>query len=154
VLLRDVILGPDKFDYAFRQYIHNWAFKHSRPEDFFRSIDNGSGEDLTWFWQGWYYHNWQLDQAITKVEYVKDKMSNGATITVTNNQQMVMPILVTVEESNGAVHEFKVPVEIWKFGKDAQFHVNTTSKIIHVILDAKRQLPDIDRSNNEWENKN
>lgn len=150
VLLRDVVLGPDKFDYAFRQYIHNWAYKHPRPADFFRSMDNGSGEDLTWFWLGWYYHNWQLDQAITKVDYVKDEMSNGATITVTNNQQMVMPILVTVEESNGKVHDFKVPVEIWKYGKDAQFHVNTTSKITHVILDAKHQLPDIDRSNNEW----
>lgn len=154
VLLREVVLGHDTFDYAFRQYIHNWAYKHPRPADFFRSMDNGSGEDLTWFWQGWYYHNWQLDQAVTKVKYVKDDVSNGATITVTNNQQLVMPILVTVEESNGKIHEFKVPVEIWKPDKDAQFHVNTTSKIIHVILDVKQQLPDIDRSNNEWDNKN
>ncbi|WP_338355972.1 M1 family metallopeptidase [Yeosuana marina] len=150
VLLRDVILGPDKFDYAFRQYIHNWAFKHPKPEDFFRSIDNGSGEDLTWFWQGWYHHNWQLDQAITNVTYVKEDESKGANITVTNNQQMVMPILVKVEESNGKIHEFKVPVEIWKFGKDAEFHVNSTSKIKRIIIDEKHQLPDIDRSNNEW----
>jgi hypothetical protein len=113
-------------------------------------MDNGSGEDLTWFWQGWYYHNWQLDQAITKVEYVQDKVSNGAMITVTNNQQMVMPILVKVEESNGKIHEFKVPVEIWKFGKDAQFKVNITSKITQIELDANHQLPDIDRSNNDW----
>ena len=150
VLLRDVVLGHDKFDYAFRQYIHNWAYKHPRPADFFRSMDNGSGEDLTWFWLGWYYHNWQLDQAVTKVDYVNDDVSKGASITVTNNQQMVMPILVTVEESNGKVHDFKVPVEIWKLGKDAQFHVNTTSKITHVILDSKHQLPDIDRTNNQW----
>lgn len=150
VLLRDVILGHDTFDYAFRQYIHNWAYKHPHPADFFRSIDNGSGEDLTWFWQGWYYHNWQLDQAITKVEYIQDKATNGAMITVTNNQQMVMPILVTVTESNGKIHNFKVPVEIWKFGKDAQFKVNTTSKITHVELDVKHQLPDIDRANNVW----
>lgn len=71
-------------------------------------------------------------------------------ITVTNNQQMVMPILVTVTESNGKTHNFKVPVEIWKFGKDAQFKVNTTSKITQVELDAKHQLPDIERSNNVW----
>lgn len=150
VLLREVILGNDKFDYAFRQYIRNWAYKHPRPEDFFRSMDNGSGEDLTWFWQGWYHNNWQLDQAITKVDYTEGKETNGADITVTNNQQMVMPILATVEESNGKTQKFTVPVEIWKFGKDAKFHVNTTSKITHIVLDAEHQLPDIDRANNEW----
>lgn len=150
VLLREVILGPDKFDYAFRQYINDWAYKHPRPEDFFRSMDNGSGEDLTWFWQGWYHHNWQLDQAITKVDYTDGKEANGVDITVTNMQQMAMPILMTVEESNGKIHKFTVPVEIWKFGKDAKFHVNTTSKIKHIQLDADHQLPDIDRTNNEW----
>ena len=150
VLLREVILGPDKFDYSFRQYIKDWAYKHPRPEDFFRSMDNGSGEDLTWFWQGWYHHNWHLDQAITKVDYSEGKAENGADISVTNKQQMVMPILVTVEESNGKTHKFTVPVEIWKFGKDATFHVNTTSKINRVELDSDHQLPDMDRANNVW----
>jgi hypothetical protein len=150
VLLREVVLGHDKFDYAFRQYTKDWAYKHPKPEDFFRSMDNGSGEDLTWFWNGWFYHNWQLDQAISKVEYTKGKMTDGADITVTNNRQMVMPILVTVEESNGKTHEFSVPVETWKFGKDATFHVNSTSKIKAITLDADHQLPDMDRSNNEW----
>ncbi len=150
VLLREVILGHDKFDYAFRQYTKNWAYKHPRPEDFFKSMDNGSGEDLTWFWNGWFYHNWQLDQAITKMEYTEGKESKGATITVTNKQQMVMPILVSVEESNGKTHTFSVPVEIWRLGKNAAFHVNTTSKITHIVLDADHQLPDMDRTNNEW----
>lgn len=150
VLLREVILGPDKFDYSFRQYIKDWAYKHPRPEDFFRSMDNGSGEDLTWFWQGWYHNNWQLDQAITKVEYTDSSKANGADITVSNNQQMVMPILVSVEESNGNSHKFTVPVDVWRYGKDAKFHVNTTSEITQIVLDAEHKIPDIDRSNNVW----
>jgi hypothetical protein len=150
VLLREVILGPDKFDYAFKQYIHNWAYKHPRPEDFFRTMENNSGEDLTWFWQGWFHHNWQLDQGIKKVDYVENKPKNGSKVTITNNQQMVMPVLMKVEERNGKTHEFKVPVEIWKKGQEAQFKVNTTSKIKHITIDAEHQVPDIDRSNNEW----
>lgn len=150
VLLREVILGPDTFDYAFRQYIQNWAYKHPRPEDFFRSMENSSGKDLTWFWQGWYHHNWQLDQAITSVEYKDNNPENGAEISVRNNDQMVMPISVEVEESNGETHEFKVPVGIWKKGKDATFNVNTTSKIKRVVIDNDHQLPDTDRSNNVW----
>ncbi len=152
VLLREVILGHDKFDYAFRQYIKDWAFKHPRPEDFFRSMENGSGENLTWFWQGWYHHNWQLDQAVKAVDYVKENAENGAMITVSNNRQMVMPVLVKVEESNGKSHEFNVPVELWKQGKDARFRLNSTSKIKHITIDPQHLLPDIDRSNNEWGN--
>jgi hypothetical protein len=84
------------------------------------------------------------------VDYVENKPKNGSKVTITNNQQMVMPVLMKVEERNGKTHEFKVPVEIWKKGQEAQFKVNTTSKIKHITIDAEHQVPDIDRSNNEW----
>lgn len=151
VLLREVILGHDKFDYAFRQYTKDWAYKHPRPEDFFRSMENGSGEDLMWFWNGWFYHNWQFDQAIKSVEYVDKDPAKGAVITVTNNQQMVMPILVKIEETNGKIQDIKVPVEIWKYGGEVSFTIATSSKIKKVELDSEHQLPDTDRRNNIWE---
>ncbi len=150
VMLREVVLGPDRFDFAFQQYAKDWAFKHPHPEDFFRSMDNATGEDLTWFWNGWFYHNWQLDQAVKNVTYIKDKPANGALITVTNNKQMVMPILVSVVEENGKTHQFKVPVDVWQKGAETKFSVNSTSKIKKVTLDAQHQLPDINRSNNVW----
>ena len=53
-LLRQQILGPERFDVAFRRYVHAWAFKHPSPSDFFRAMDSGAGEDLSWFWRGWY----------------------------------------------------------------------------------------------------
>jgi len=150
VLLRDVILGPEKFDYAFKEYIHQWAYKHPQPTDFFRSMENSTGEDLSWFWCGWYFHNWQLDQAITAVAYTHKNPKEGVDITVTNNQQMVMPILVTIKEANDEQHTFTVPVEVWQRGATAQFHVATTTPLASVTLDAQKRLPDIDRSNNIW----
>jgi aminopeptidase N len=51
ILLREQILGKDRFDYAFKNYIHKWAYKHPQPDDFFRSMDNAAGEDLSWFWR-------------------------------------------------------------------------------------------------------
>jgi hypothetical protein len=33
-VLRESILGPEKFDKAFRTYIERWAFKHPTPWDF------------------------------------------------------------------------------------------------------------------------
>ncbi len=59
VLLREQILGPERFDWAFRKYIHDWAYKHPAPSDFFRAMESEGGEDLSWFWRGWYMNNWQ-----------------------------------------------------------------------------------------------
>ena len=150
VLLREVILGHEKFDFAFKKYVARWAYKHPRPEDFFRSMDNASGEDLTWFWNGWFYNNWQLDQAVTSVDYVNDKPQEGSLIRLQNNQKMAMPVLIKVEEENGEIHDLNVPVEIWKFGETAEIKVHTTSKIKTVTLDEHHELPDTDRSNNIW----
>jgi hypothetical protein len=49
VLLREQILGPERFDWAFRKYIRDWAFKHPSPSDFFREMESEGGEDLSWF---------------------------------------------------------------------------------------------------------
>ena len=68
VLLREQILGPERFDWAFRKYIRDWAFKHPSPSDFFREIESESGEDLSWFWRGWYLNNWKYDVAAEKID--------------------------------------------------------------------------------------
>ncbi|MFI2743702.1 M1 family metallopeptidase [Zhouia sp. PK063] len=148
VLLREVILGHDKFNYAFRSYIKNWAFKHPKPEDFFKTMENYSGEDLTWFWNGWYAHNWQLDQAAVAITYTKDDAKNGAVLTVENKDQMVMPMPLKITESNGKVHTFTIPVEIWQNGAQAKINIPSTSKIKEVVIDPDHVLPDTDRSNN------
>lgn len=150
VLLREIILGHEQFDFAFKRYVKNWAYKHPRPEDFFRSMDNGSGEDLTWFWNGWFYHNWELDQAVQNVQYVDNNPEKGAVITIANKQQMAFPVLLTVEETGGAVQHLKIPVDVWKYGATAEIQVRTSSTIRKVVLDEKEELPDIDRSNNVW----
>src|SRR5690606_1603874 len=68
-LKREEIIGAERFDNAFRNYITYWAYKHPTPDDFFRTIENETGENLAWFWRGWFKNNWALDQAIRSVEY-------------------------------------------------------------------------------------
>ncbi|WP_447641966.1 MULTISPECIES: M1 family metallopeptidase [Chitinophagaceae] len=150
VLLREVILGHERFDYAFRQYTKDWAFRHPAPTDFFRAMDNEAGEDLSWFWNGWFYHNWQLDQAVKSVAYVNGKSENGALVTIENLQQLPMPVTAEVTEINGKVHTVNLPVEIWQRGGLWTFQVPATSAIKQVVLDPQHQLPDMDRNNNVW----
>jgi hypothetical protein len=65
-LLREEILGPERFDPAFRRFIDAWRFKHPKPADFFRAMESEGGEDLSWWWRGWYENNWQLDLGSTR----------------------------------------------------------------------------------------
>ncbi|HEU4575114.1 MAG TPA: M1 family metallopeptidase [Chitinophagaceae bacterium] len=148
--LRENVLGPERFDAAFREYINRWAFKHPTPWDFFHSIENVSGEDLSWFWRSWVLNTWKLDQSVKTVKYVKDKPENGAEITIENLEQMPMPVTVLVKETNGKEHLINLPVEVWQRGAQWTFGVASTSEIKEVVLDPDKKLPDWNRDNNSW----
>ncbi|MBS1549398.1 MAG: M1 family peptidase [Bacteroidetes bacterium] len=66
-ILRETIMGRDLFDTAFKTYAKRWAFKHPEPADFFRTMEDASGEDLDWFWRGWFFGTDPVDIAIDKV---------------------------------------------------------------------------------------
>lgn len=151
--LRDVVLGKERFEAAFREYINRWAFKHPTPWDFFHTMENVSGEDLGWFWRGWVLNNWKLDMTVKAVKYVKDEPSYGAEIAIQNLEKMVMPVTVLVKEMNGTEHKLNLPVEIWQRGSEWHFDVPSTSEIKEVILDPDRKLPEWNRENNTWKKK-
>lgn len=70
-ILRETIMGRELFDYAFKEYARRWAFKHPEPADFFRTMEDASGEDLDWFWRGWFYSTEVCDISLDTVKYAK-----------------------------------------------------------------------------------
>ena len=70
-ILRETIMGRKLFDYAFKQYARRWAFKHPTPADFFRTMEDASGEDLDWFWRGWFYSTDVVDISLDSVKVAK-----------------------------------------------------------------------------------
>ena len=151
--LRDIILGKDRFNKAFREYVRRWAFKHPTPWDFFHTMENVSGEDLGWFWRAWVLNTWKLDQGVKDVKYVRNDPTNGVTISIENLEKMPMPVIVLVKEENGKEHTLNLPVEVWQRGSKWTFGVNTSSKVVDVILDPDKLLPDINRNNNKMKEK-
>ncbi len=148
-ILRETVLGKERFDEAFRTYIKRWAFKHPTPWDFFRTMEDVSGEDLAWFWRSWFINNYSLDIAVENVDYEDiAKPEKGAQVFLQNMGKMAMPITVKITEANGKIIEMQFPVEIWQRGATYSFHVNTTAKIKSVEVDPKKQLPDVNRQNN------
>jgi len=151
--LRDVVLGPERFDRAFREYINRWAFKHPTPWDFFHTMENVGGEDLSWFWREWVFNNYKLDQGVVGVVYNENVPEKGAAITIENLDQMAMPVTVLVKEANGKQHRINLPIEVWQRGPLWTFNINSTSRITDVVLDPDNQLPDVNRKNNSLSSK-
>ena len=151
-LLRNVVVGKDRFDYAFRKYTEAWAFKHPTPYDFFHCINSAAGEDLNWFWKEWFFTTWKLDQAITNVKYIDNDPAKGCLVTIDNKGKMIMPVIVKIIQDNGRTETVQLPVEIWQRGGTWTFKYASTSGIDKVILDPENVLPDVNRKNNEWSN--
>ncbi len=72
-ILRETVMGPELFDKAFKEYAQRWAFKHPKPADFFRTMEDASAVDLDWFWRGWFYSTDNADQSIENVKWFKVK---------------------------------------------------------------------------------
>jgi len=146
VLLREQILGKERFDYAFRSYIRHWAYRHPGPEDFFRTMDNEAGEDLSWFWREWFYHNWSLDLAVQKVVIT----GADAAVTIANLDRMAMPATLELVWRDGTKQRVALPVETWLQSGVHVLHFPATQPLIAVTIDPDKVLPDENRGNNGW----
>jgi hypothetical protein len=149
-LLREQVLGAQRFDLAFRTYISRWAYKHPTPDDFFRTMENVSGENLNWFWRSWILNNWRLDQAIKEVKYVKDDPKQGAIITIINNEKMPMPVIMEIKTVSGKTERIKLPVEIWERNTSWTFIYPSAEELQTVVIDPDHMMPDVDTDNNTW----
>ena len=149
-LLRDEVLGAERFDFAFKKYIQDWAYKHPTPWDFFHSLNNSTGEDLSWYWKEMFIENYKLDQAITGMEYIKYDPANGANITIRNLEKGAMPVVIEITTVSGKKELLKFPVEVWEYTSKYVFKTNSAEPIQSIVLDPNGVFPDVDRGNNSW----
>ena len=148
VILRDFVLGPDRFDFAFRTYIRRWAFKSPQPADFFRSMEDAAGMDLAWFWRGWFLEDALLDQAIEGVSQGNDE--RPARIRFLNTERMVMPLAFRATFEDGTTEDHHLPVEIWSRSDLYTATLDKPGVVTEVRIDFNRMLPDVARDNNLW----
>jgi hypothetical protein len=149
VVLREYILGHERFDNAFRSYIKTWAFKHPQPSDFFNHMENVSGENLSWFWKGWFYGNGNIDLAIDGVYPYAGK----SLVVVSNKGDIPMPVVLEVEFEDGSKKLEILPVEIWQRGNTWAHIIDSDKKVVGVTIDPHKIVPDINISNDSWPQK-
>ncbi|MAZ28643.1 MAG: peptidase M1 [Cytophagaceae bacterium] len=148
LLLREYILGPERFDNAFKSYIKHWAYKHPQPSDFFNHMENVSGENLSWFFGTWFYGTGNIDLAIESVR--QNRGGQGFIITVANKGEVPMPVKMKITYQDGSTEDLTLPVEIWQRGDTWSHLVNTDKKPTRVEIDPDKLLPDVNYSNDTW----
>ena len=148
LILRDYVLGPERFDPAFREYIARWAYKHPQPADFFRTIEDVAGEDLDWFWRQWFVAegDWRYDAAVAAVE----PGGGGTTLVFENRAEMVFPLTAEVTFADGTTTRVHVPVEAFFLRDRVTAGVPGDRRVTRVVLDPDGHLPDEDPDNNTW----
>jgi Peptidase family M1 domain len=151
ILLRDHIIGRQRFDTAFKEYIRRWAYKHPTPADFFRSIEDGVGEDLSWFWHSWFYTTERLDQAVDSVTVADSAGLVASRVCLRSASRMPMPVELDLRMNDGTTQHLSLPVEVWFGGPQYTAIVPGPKTVVGVTVDPKNWYPDVDRKNNRWD---
>jgi len=151
-LLRSQVF-PDtaSFDRTFMSYATAWRLKHPTPADFFRAMERGLGQDLSWFWRGWFYSAELLDQAVDSVHVDSTgRPGSVSTIYLSNRRGLVMPVRLRLTLQDGTTREERLPVDVWRNGNSAIHSVRSSAPITRVEVDPDHNVPDVDRGNNQW----
>src|SRR5437016_4413485 len=150
-LLRQHILADTtRFDAAFREYIRRWAYKHPTPADFFRSMEDGLGEDLSWLWRGWFYRTDVVDQAVDSVRMRSDSTGTTAAVFLSSPGALPMPVDLRLSYANGAADGVRLPVEIWFQGNHYVYERKVTAEVVRADVDPAQNVPAVTPANKEW----
>ncbi|MFD2725472.1 M1 family metallopeptidase [Hyunsoonleella rubra] len=108
-ILREIVMGHELFDYAFKEFANRWKFKHPTPEDFFRTMEDASAIDLDWFWRGWFYTTDWVDIGVKEVKkyYVSSEPNADMKAIMKDRgikRRQLRPLVYLVEEGS---EEFK-----------------------------------------------
>lgn len=158
-ILREVVLGEERYDFAFRTYANRWMFKRPTPADFFRTMEDASGFDLDWFWRGWFFSTDWIDLSIDTVKCFEITSDSSEAqhrlyyqITVSNSGSLVTPLIIKFIYSDQSNSILYIPAEIWRYNsKKINKIVKSEKEIESIIIDPEEQLGDINTGNNYWQ---
>ncbi len=148
--LRNHVVGRASFDQAMREYTAAWAFKHPTPADFFRSIESSTGEDLAWFWRGFFYTNEVLDIGIDSASTVSRDGRHLALIQLRKHTSIPFPVEMRLKLSDGSTQDVHLPVDIWFLGDQYTAAIPVRAPLAGARLWPDGTVPDFNSSNDGW----
>jgi hypothetical protein len=149
-LVRHVLVDSARFDAAFREYIRRWAFKHPTPADFFRTMNDALGEDLSWFWRGWFYRTDRIDLAVDSATAADSAGMFKTRIYLASPGSLPMPVPLLLTFADSTTEPLSLPVEVWYLGDHYTLARPFAKRVVKVEVDPSHTMPDVARQNNVW----
>jgi hypothetical protein len=141
------LIGPETFQRALREFGTRWSLRHPTPWDFFRTVEDVSGRDLSWFWRSWFFETWTLDQAVARVT----AGPAGTEIVIQDRGEVPMPVPLAITRADGTTERREIPVDVWLAGaREHTVTVGPGAAVLRVEIDPEHWFPDVERGNNVW----
>ncbi len=102
------VIGDSTLHRGLRRFYKDCGFKHPGPVDFRRSMEKESGLQLDWYFNEWINTTRELDYAVKGVVQRND----STTITLVRKGEMLMPVDMAVQRTDGTVHLFNIPLSL------------------------------------------
>jgi hypothetical protein len=148
--LRNNVVGKESFDRAIREYTRRWAFKHPSPADFFRTVENVSGMDLSWYWRSFFYTTALLDIGIDNVLMRQQEGQHYAVVTLRKNTSVPYPVKLRLRFADNPTQDVSLPVDIWARGDRFEAVVPVKGPVNGARLWPESVVPDWNGTNDVW----
>lgn len=125
------LLGDTLFKKSLHHYMNCWSGKHPIPWDFFYSMNAGSGQNLNWFWNNWFFSNNYIDLKLTSAK-VSGKNLN---LRIDNVGGFAIPFDVEISYTDGTISKEHFTPEVWKKDAAYQTQIPVSKKVRSVKLD-------------------
>ncbi|MFI5130606.1 MAG: M1 family metallopeptidase [Chitinophagales bacterium] len=142
-------LGDALFTRALHHYIQQWHGKHPMPNDFFYSMNEGSGKNLNWFWKSWFFDNGIPDLGITSVK----TNANKVTVVVTNKGGKLVPVDLQVSFKDNSTEKIHRSISVWEKGATSTTIIFPATKAIRKLVLTHPHTPDSNLKDNTYEMK-
>lgn len=140
------ILGKEIFSEALREYMKKWNGKHPMPYDFFFTIENYTGKNLSWFWNPWWFEFGVPDLAIKEVQIQDGKL----TVVVEKIGDLPVPVAITAYGLTSVLHVYERNASVWEDGNTTVTLTENINDKIFLVKLGNKYIPDTDTTNNSW----
>jgi len=145
-LTMEDLLGKDTMQTVFQEFIHRWQGKHPLPWDLFFTFNDVLDEDLSWFWEPWFYETHIPDIGIKMV----DQTGTIYWVTLENHGGLPTPVDLTVTYADSTTEDIHQTARIWEHGNSTyRFPMRVEQEILSIEL-IEKQMVDMRMENNQW----
>lgn len=144
-------MGDAQFKKALQEYIRRWEGKHPTPYDFFFTFEDVTDDDLSWFYEPWFFKQGYPDNAIDSVLLKENQLK----IKITKEGVLPIPIAINVKFKDGTSKKAYRSASVWK-----SFSDDTAEDEVWIEMDIDKKpqfielgnpyIPDADTTNNYW----